>query len=416
MKIWILNHHALSPDMPGGTRHYEISKKLVEKGHKVTVFSSSFHYALFKDFRKYKDDFFLKEKIDGIDWFWIKTPTYSSNNLKRLVNMLFYFQRVIKIGKKIGKNMPPDIIIGSTVHPFTPLAAIKLKKFFKKPYIFEIRDLWPQTMIDMQVWNKTSLLSKMFFKIEKKSVINADGIIALSPLTSKYVKNKYNFDKVSYIPNGIDINTYDKRLKKFSEKNLNIDTLKKLDKIKQKGYKIIEFIGSVNISNNIDFIINIAQNLQKNNLKYYIAIIGKGQKIKHYINIIKDKKLKNINFFEPVSKKFVPVLLQKSDALLLIQGKVMWGSMNKLFDYMASGKPIISVVENIHNNPIKNIAPELDVSEKNISNTMKAFNFLSKMDDKTLKVYKSKIRDVLKKNYEISVLTDKFLDFIENFK
>ena len=72
MNIWIFNHHALTPDMSGGTRHYDFAKELISRGHKVTIVASSFHYSKYKEMKEYEDKEYLEETIDDINFIWIK--------------------------------------------------------------------------------------------------------------------------------------------------------------------------------------------------------------------------------------------------------------------------------------------------------------------------------------------------------
>jgi len=413
MNIWIINHYAILPTSPGGTRHYDLSRALAKKGHQITIFSAGFHYSLLKDFKieKYNSQGFYSEKIDDINWVWIKTTSYEKNNWKRVINMLSFYHRLKKIGKKLPST--PNIIIGSTVHPFAPLAGISLAKNFNVPFVFEIRDLWPQTMIDMSVWSKTSLNSKFFFKIEAKTIKNSDGVIALSPLTKDYLIQKYNYKNVEHIPNGIDIEKFDTHLSDANENS----TIEIIEKIKKQGIKTVFFTGTINISNNIDLLIKTAEILQnKNESKINIIIIGTGQEKQKYLNLIKDKKLTNIQILEPVNKSLVPVLLSLADGLLLIQGKVMWGSMNKLFDYLASGKPIISAVEASHNNPLNNLNSNLHVTKLNANNLFEKIIALKNMSQEQKDELKLKARNIILEKYDIKLLAEKLDNYLINIK
>jgi len=171
MNIIIFNHHALSPSMGGATRHFDFAKELVKKGHKVCIVASSFHYASYKEMKSYEKGNYLSENIDGVDFIWIKTRTYTGNGLGRVINMLEYMIKARKV------NLPfhADIIIGSSVHLFAVYAAYKLAKKLNIPFVMEVRDIWPQTLIDMGIssWHPfifiLSKLEKFYIKKQKKS-------------------------------------------------------------------------------------------------------------------------------------------------------------------------------------------------------------------------------------------------------
>ncbi|MCS7231816.1 MAG: hypothetical protein RMJ67_06735 [Elusimicrobiota bacterium] len=88
MNIWIFNHYAITPNLPGGTRHFDFGKELIKRGYKVAIFASSFHYSLLKETKEYNKKSFIVEEYEGVKFIWIKTFPYNRNNWKRVFNML----------------------------------------------------------------------------------------------------------------------------------------------------------------------------------------------------------------------------------------------------------------------------------------------------------------------------------------
>ena len=414
MNIWILNHYALPPFLPGGTRHYDLARQLTLKGHKVTVFASSFQHVTFEDINVTGESDYKYLKYEGVDWCWIKTFPYKSNGWQRIVNMLSFYRKLLKVTKK-AENGKPDVIIGSTVHPFTPLAAIKLKSKFKVPYVFEIRDLWPQTMIDMKVWKEGDFISKFFKRIEEKSVNKADAIIALSPLTKDYIQKEYNQgEKVNYIPNTIDLDSFDKRFKSqelLAKPHQSLTDLKEISKNKF----ILMFTGSIILSNKMEFIIDTAKRLKvAGNTNVHFALVGNGQERIRLEKVLTDLGLDNIKFYDPVPKDMVPHLLNLSDALLLIQGDVMWGSMNKLFDYMAAEKPIVTAISANHNNPLVDIDKSLCVNDFNSIQLKDILETLTSSTHDELQEISKKFRCKVEQEHDIKDLTTQLESILNN--
>lgn len=350
MNIWIFNHHAQGPEIPGGTRHYDLAKSLVKRSHQVTIFAAGFHYTLLDETVDYKGGNFLLENKDGVEFVWVKTYPYQVNNWKRMLNILSYAWRLNFIIPRLGLEKP-DLIIGSTVHPFAPLIAARFAKKYKKPFVFEIRDLWPQTFIDMGLWKKTGLISKFFKKIEGISVRNADAVITLSPMTEAYLTKEYSYKDTIYIPNSVDLETFVER--KSLDYTGGVKTIDQVIRLKDQNKFIVVYTGAIVKSNNIDIILEAAKKISDQSIK--IVLIGEGQEKKRFQEISQLKKIDNVAFFEPVQKIYLPYLLDLSDVLLLVQGKVNWGSSNKLYDYLASKKPIITSMEASHNNIVEEI-------------------------------------------------------------
>jgi glycosyltransferase involved in cell wall biosynthesis len=407
VNIWMFNHYAITPDYPGGTRHFQLAKNLVLSGHKVVIFAANFiHYNFISvpvdEVRGYKF-----ENREGVEFVWLKTRSYRGNNWRRFANMLDYCRAAKKNARKLVKERKleaPDIIIGSTVHPFTPLMAAKLAQRFNIPFVFEIRDLWPQTFIDMGTWKASSLQARVFKWIEKRSVKKANKIIALSPRTESYLSEQYGFSSndILYIPNGVYIGergTGSTAIK-------GDETLDALSAVKKGGSFLVLFSGSLIASNRLSTIIEAAELLQaKEQIK--IVLIGKGQEEINYRTMIREKGLVNISILPPVQKNRVPLLLNCADALILNQGNVQWGSSNKLYDYMASSRPIISSVYAKHNDVVAEVNGGISVEPENALALKEAIETLFNMSQHQRESMSIRNRDYVEKHHDWRILAKK---------
>ena len=348
MNIWIFNHYAQGADLPGGTRHFDLAKQLKSKGHNVTIFAAGFHYTLLKETVEYNDRGYKIEVKEGIQFVWVKTYSYKKNDLKRMINIISFAWKLNFLIPKINLETP-DLIIGSTVHPFASLIASQFSKIYKVPFIFEIRDLWPQTFIDMNLWSKNSIKSKVFKYIEKVTVKRSDRIIVLSPLTIKYLNNEYGYEKnrILLLPNGINDNFLLPINQEFKDK-INITYLGGIDKV-----------------HGLEFLIQLADQLKDTNIEF--NIYGDGKERTNLESMVNEKKLLNVHFKGSVPKVEVPETLSKANLLFVSTSNVLYGSENKLYEYMATGKPIVVATTGEHNNPIKNIDCGVSLDRENIN-------------------------------------------------
>lgn len=400
MNIWIFNHHAQDTKIPGGTRHYDLAKQLITQGHKVTIFAAGFHYTLLEEIVDYGDSSFKQENIDNIDFIWIKTSSYKVNNWKRMKNIISYAWNLNFIIPTLNLDKP-DIIIGTTVHPFAPLIAYKFSKKYKCPFIFEIRDLWPQSFIDMGIWKQGSIVSNVFKIIEKYTVNKANSIITLSPKTEQYLKNEYRYDKIVYIPNSVDLEA--------AKENLTIAhdsmTIKKLLTLRELEKFLCVFTGAIVKTNTIHVFLEVAKKIA--NTDIMIVLVGEGQEKEKYESLIQKESIKNIVFLDPVEKKLVPKLLEVADILLLVQGNIQWGSSNKLFDYLAAKKPVITSLYAKHNNIVEKVncgySTEYDNSDDMVKKIIQLYQLTkderSKMGERGY--------DYVYKNHDIKMMANK---------
>ena len=261
--IWIFNHYAQGPDLPGGTRHYDLSIELIKKGYDVTIFASGFHHPLLKDIVKYNKKKFLIQNKDGVKFIWVKTNGYIKNGIKRMVNIASYAIRLNFLIPKLNLENP-DIIIGSTVHPLAAIIAKRMAKKYDSKFIFEIRDLWPQTFIDMGLWKKNSLFSKLFKYIEKVTVNESNKIIVLSPLTISYLEREYNYNKedILLLPNGVKKSFLNN--KPFKNDNQYID---------------ITYLGGIDKVHGLEYLIYLAKEIKEDYIRFNIYGEGKEKEV-----------------------------------------------------------------------------------------------------------------------------------------
>jgi len=400
MNIWIFNHHAQGPDIAGGTRHYDLAKQLIAKGHHVTIFAAGFHYTLLKETVEYNSDGYKQEQIDGVDFVWVKTFPYEKNNIKRMVNILSYGWKLLFLIPKLSLSKP-DVIIGTTVHPIAPVVGYWFAKKYKTPFIFEIRDLWPQSFIDMGVWKKESFVAKVFKAIEAFSVKKADAIITLSPKTQTYLLEEYGYKDVVYIPNSVDVESADKN----KQLDFNHPTFETLKLLQAKKRKIYMFTGAIVQSNSIGMFIEVAKKIDIEEIT--IVLVGKGQLRQKYEQMILQEKLGNIIFLDPVEKRMVPKLLSYADVLLLIQGNVQWGSSNKLYDYLCAKKPIITSLYVKHNDIVEEIGCGLSAQYENSDDMVAKIETMERLPQQQKQKMGENGYNYVKKNSDIKIMAQK---------
>jgi len=401
--IWIFNHYAVTPDLPGGTRHFDFGKELVKRGYKVTVFASSFQHGSMRYVKGFFKKDFIVEELEGVRFVWIKTSPYSGNNWKRVINMLSYSVRAYKVARKLNTEKP-DIIIGSSVHLFAVFTAYLLSKKYKTPFIMEVRDLWPQTLIDMGVskWHPFVILLGI---LERFLYKRSDKIITLLPKANEYIE-KLNVpeDKIVWIPNGVDLGRFN-----FNEDNSNLKH--------DKSCFIITYTGAIGKANNLDILIEVAEKLNKNYPEIKFLVVGDGPEKEKLVRIAMEKKLNNIEFNALVPKNEVPKILYKSDALffnLKDSAVFKYGiSSNKLFDYLASGKPIIFSSNSI-NNPVEEAEAGITVPPDNPEKLAEAIIMLYKMPEEKRAEMGKNGRSYVEKYYSIPVLVDKLESVIRS--
>ena len=347
--LWILNHYAISPDMSGGTRHFDLARELVKKGHEVTIFASGFDHHT-RQYLKIKPGEKMRvEEYDGVRFVWVNTIPYTKNDWRRVLNMLSYGWRVLRCSRGLPK---PDAVIGSSMHPFAALAGWWLARRYKAKFIFEVRDLWPQTAVDMGAMKKNSLPAKLLYAWEKFMYNKAEKIIVLLPYAKDYVASRgISPEKVFWLPNGVNLERFDHPapLEEGSE------VAEVFEQYRDK-FKVV-YTGAHGVPNGLDVIVEAARLIQEKSENIHFILIGEGTEKSRLKEKTQSLELTNITFCEPIPKQAIPSALLAADCLVYsipAFNIYRYGvSLNKSFDYLASAKPVVMA-----GNPQNNIVEE----------------------------------------------------------
>ena len=281
---------------------------------------------------------YCDKEVDGLKYTLIETSNYVGNGKSRVKNMYQYYRRIFRVVKNYDK---PDVIFASSVHPLTLLAGIKIAKKLGVKCICEVRDLWPESLVEYEIIPRNHILTKLMYRGERRLYRRADTLIFTMPGAGKYISDRgwekdISKEKIHFINNGIDLEVYNenKMTKSFEDVDLDDDSFKK-----------VLYTGSLRAANKPGNFIDIAEHLSKIASNIKIIVYGGGDQLELLREKVKEKGLTNIVFKGRVEKECIPYVLSKSDLNLMdgdIGGLSKYGiSGNKLFDYIASGKPIV---------------------------------------------------------------------------
>lgn len=198
--LWIINHYATNES----GRHFEMAQELVALGWKVTVFASSVKQPGLNS-KKNRSKTATVTEAGGYTYVEIPSSDYIGNGLGRIKNMFLFYRRMMKT-KFHNLTERPDIIIGSSVHPLAGLAGLKLSQKFDVPFVFEVRDLWPETLIAMGKISRKHPIAIWLKQLEAKLYKKSKLIISLLPGAYEYIEQfGVPKEKVVWISNGISV-------------------------------------------------------------------------------------------------------------------------------------------------------------------------------------------------------------------
>jgi glycosyltransferase involved in cell wall biosynthesis len=332
-------------------RHYWFAEQLKKRGHDVAVFCAnvflSGNQQIDTEGRKY-----ITKTASDIPFVFVKTIPAQGNGIKRVENMALFYKNLFPAAKAYAKEHgKPDVIVASSVHPLTMVAGIQIAKKMKIPCICEIRDLWPEAIFQFGKARENSLLGKALIKGEHWIYKKADALIFTKEGDTDYLKEKrwtmaqggdIDLEKCHYINNGVDVAACEERSRTMQLDDPDLNDASKFN---------VTYVGTIRPVNNVGNLLDTAKLLKAAGgyEDVQFLIYGDGSQLSELRERVQNEQLDSVKLKGFVNRQYVPYILSKSSVNMLnyAQNQYNWtrgNSSNKLFEYMASGKPIISTV------------------------------------------------------------------------
>lgn len=340
--IWLVNKHA-APIKFNATnmRTYKLAYYFKKMGYDVYVVSSSFVHNRNIDLIDSNEPFIIKE-YEGVKFVHIKSGSYNNNGLKRIFSIFYFSYKLMKYRKSLPK---PDTIIHTSSIPFDFLV-YKVAKKLNAKYIVEVVDLWPESFVAFGMLSQNNPFLKIMYKIEKFLYEKSDKLVFSMEGGIDYLKSKkwdkeqggkIDLHKVYYLNNGVDIQDFDENLSKYKIEDADLEN----DDIKR-----IIYLGSIRKANNLIHFINAVELFVNDNTVKFL-IYGDGDDRDFLEQYCKDKNLSNVLFKQKwIEPQYVPFVLSSSYINIMNYKpnavEKFGGSQNKMFQALASGRPICS--------------------------------------------------------------------------
>ena len=332
-RLWLINQFANTPDLPGHTRQFEVAAGLVSEGWHVEVFASDFNLTQ-RQYRRLRfPRLWSSERPAGIRWHWLWVSSYSHNNWKRQLNMLSFCLHlalrlgpVALLGRLVGRA--PDVMLASSPQLPAAFTCFWIARLTGIPFVLEVRDLWPQVLIDQGGRSPHSSLVRLLAWMERQVYRHASTVVVLAQGAEPFVRERGAW-QTAWLPNGPD-------LALFTPRPLLAD----------RPVFTVLYAGAHGDANALENVIAAARLLEQRRVPVRIRFVGDGPEKQSLIYLAED--LKSVSFEAPVPKAQIPDLMAEADAILLSLKDVplfRYGvSPNKLYDAYALGRPVITTV------------------------------------------------------------------------
>lgn len=404
MKILLINHYAGSPDMGMEFRPYYFAKEWIKKGHRVDIVSADYSHLRRVNPVVKKD--FQRENVDGINYYWIKTNRYDKNGIKRSLTMFEFISKLWINSKWIVDNLKPDVVICSSTYPLDTYVGQRIRKISGKPVkvIHEVHDMWPISPIEIGGMSPKNPFIMLMQRGENSFCKHADKVVSLLPAAKEYfVKHGMKPDKFRHISNGIVLGEWERYEK------IPIQMSERLREEKAKGNFIICFFGSIHKTYNLDILIKAVQKIER---QIIVCFVGAGLDKVELQKMTKGSEDRFL-FFESIAKASIPDLFNYIDATFVgakSQKIFRFGiCMNKLFDSMMGGKPILYMVD-APNNYVRQYDCGITVNGQDEESLILAIKELINMDQDRILAMGNNGQKAAREEFSYPELAQKFLN------
>ena len=349
--VWIINQYNTLPEHGRLNRHYYFSRHLYNDGYEPVLFLGSSPHGT--DLQLIEDNQpYLINDSHGFKTVFINARNYKGSTKKRALSMLDFYINLLKSADKFQR---PDVIIGSNAHPLNCVLAIQLAHKYNVKGISEVRDLWPESLTEFGIIKKGSPVEKGIYALFKWIYKKSDKIIFTFRGGKSYIEDiglerDIEIEKIEYLNNGIDLELFYENKERYQVEDEDLNS---------EAFKVV-YAGAMGPPNQIGDIVEAAEELYSRgytDIKF--ILYGDGSEREKYENYCKDNGIRNVFFKGFIEKNKIPSVLSQANVnIITIKESSLYKygiSTNKVFDYLAAGKPIVAnneCIESITGNSI----------------------------------------------------------------
>ena len=406
MDIWLINHYAVPPKYYPLARQTCFARYLMAMGHTVTIFAASTvhnsNMNLITDGAPWRD-----EVVDGVHYVYIRCMDYQGNGLKRIYNICEFAWKLPGVCRKFPR---PDAIVATSMPPTSCAMGIHLARKYGCRGVAEIADLWPESIVAYGIAGPRNPAVLALRRLEKWIYEKADDVVFTCEGGYDYIveqgwEGKIPRAKVHYINNGVDLAAFDENRARYTVQDPDLED--------PSVFKVV-YTGSIRQVNHLGLLLDAAKEVTDPRVKFLIW--GDGDQRAALEQRVREEGISNVVFKGKVEKKYIPSIVSRADINLAHNDPsplFRFGiSFNKLFDYLAAGKPVLCDFPCPYN-PAIQCGAGISVDAPSSGKIAAAVESMSALPQETYQQNCSAARAAAEK-YDFRVLTQKLLAVIQH--
>lgn len=334
MHILLIHQAFAAINEPGGTRHHEFARQLVQRGHRVTIIASQVSYLTGQTVG---DGGWLTREVDDSGVEILRCRSYSGwhrSFLHRMLSFLSFMAVSFWTGLRVADV---DLVWGTTPPIFQAVTARWIAGLKRVPLLLEVRDLWPSFAVAVGVLTNP-LLIRLSQWLERRLYHRADRVVVNSPGFIEHVRSR-GAQQVEVVPNGVDLAMFERKA---------LDQSLRHEIGLAEGFLVI-YAGAHGMSNDLETVLKTAELLQSEEDIHFV-FLGDGKEKANLMALAESMELGNLHFLPSIPKNQIASTLMQADAglaILLAVDAYKTTYPNKVFDYMAAGLPVVLAIDGV---------------------------------------------------------------------
>ncbi len=373
MKILYVSQY-FPPEMGApAARASELSRHWAEDGHDVTVLTGFPNHPTGRIPAEYCDEFrqlVTREQIGGVNvvrtWLW---PMPNRKAYERILNYTSFCLSSALTGLFASR---PDVVIASSPQLLVGLSGWWLAFCKRVPFVFEVRDLWPESLSAVGVGSQESLMHRTLAKIAGFLYRKADRVVVVTPAFREHLIKHWQTpaEKISVIENGVETSL-------FSPQNSDANLRRELG---AEGKFVVSYIGTIGMAHGLESIIEAATRMQQANPAVLFLLLGEGAEKERILTMAKSRRLTNLRFVGQQPRESIPHYIAASDACLVLLKKAdIFKTVipTKMLEFMSCARPVILGVEGHARKIIEEAQAGICIEPENAADLVQAITRLA---------------------------------------
>ena len=410
MNILLIHQYFLEEDDPGGSRWNEFTRIWTDQGHTVTVLGGMMHYNGHEKRPEYKGKYFVPKKQGAVDVMRCHvSEAYNKSFIGRLWGYFSFMFSALYAGlfKAKGKF---DVVIVTSPPLFVGITGYLISRLRRMPFVFEVRDLWPESAIDTGVLTNKMVI-RLAYWVEAFIYRNAKLINVLTPAFYNTLRDKKGIpeSKLIQISNAADFSLSERLLNDFDR-----DVFRRNHDL--NGRFVITYVGAHGVANHLEQLLDAGEALADTNVLF--LLIGQGMEKERVMKLAKDRNVSNVRFLDSVPKAevFRYILASEMGASVLKRVdtfKTVYS--NKTFDYMSCKKPILMAIDGVSRELVEAAGAGVYVEPENAAEYNRIIRQYLNDPERLQREGESGYR-FAQQNFDREVLANRYLGYIMNMK